>query len=224
MVYHLNNGGEAAVMKIPLYVVSCLAIIIAACSPASRKSDQYRIAFVPEATGQHGIFVVNSDRTGGKLLTPDETAQLRFASWSPDGKKIAFFASRNEDAPIRLKYRLPLHYPLYLMNSSGGGQKRLLDFPVSSFEWSPDSRQLLLVSAYEDPGQNDPNVLKGLKAPMSAIYLMNLQTGSQRRITGFGQQCSGNKYKTRVVAGREKNRLCIICGQAWRNDVRHIRD
>jgi Tol biopolymer transport system component len=77
------------------------------------------------------------------------------------------------------------------MDSMGGNQKRLLDFPVSSFEWSPDSQQLLFISAYEDPDHNDPSVLRGTKAPLSAIYVLNLHTGDQRRLTSFGQNCSG---------------------------------
>ena len=64
-----------------------------ACSTASRKTGDYKIALTPARRGQHGIFVMNSDTTGGKLLTPDPGAQLRGASWSPDGKKIAFVES-----------------------------------------------------------------------------------------------------------------------------------
>jgi TolB protein len=180
------------VTKLHQYVLSCLALLLAACSSATRKPGEYKIALVPEIAGQHGVFVINSDRTGGRLLTPDETAQLRSSSWSPDGKKIAFFAARTEDSGILAKYRMPLHYPLYVMDAGGGNQRRLLDFTVSSFEWSPDSRQLLFVSAYEDPEHDDPDVVKGLKAPMSAVYLLDLETGAKKRVTGFGQNCSGS--------------------------------
>ncbi len=134
---------------------------------------------------------MNSDTTGGKLLTPDTSAQLRASSWSPDGKKIAFFAARPSDSGILAKFRTPFHYPLYLMDATGGNQKRLLDFPVSSFEWAPDSQQLLFISAYEDPDHNDPAVLRGTKAPLSAIYALSLRTGEQKRLTSYGQNCSG---------------------------------
>jgi Tol biopolymer transport system component len=144
---------------------------------------------VPDLSGQHGIFAINSDQTGGRLVTPDRTAQLRPSSWSPDGKKIAFFASHDEDMPMLQKYRMPLHFPLYWMDATGGNQKRLLDFPVSSFEFSRDGRHLLFVSAYEDPAHNDEDIVKGLKNPMSAVYLLNLQAGTQKRVTGFGQNC-----------------------------------
>jgi TolB protein len=78
------------------------------------------------------------------------------------------------------------------MDATGGSQRRLLNFPVSSFAWSPDCRQLLYVSAYEDPAHNDPDILSGRKAPMSAVYLLELETGAQKRVTGFGQNCSGS--------------------------------
>jgi Tol biopolymer transport system component len=85
------------------YTLLCFVVVSAACSSTTHKSKEYKIALVADANGQHGIFVINSDRTGGKLLTPDATAQLRSSSWSPDGKKIAFFASRPEDMQIRQK-------------------------------------------------------------------------------------------------------------------------
>ncbi len=172
--------------------VPCLAILLVACSTPSRKVGDYKIALVPARSGQHGIFVVNSDTTGGKLLTPDATAQLRSSSWSPSGKKIAFFSARPEDSEMMRKYRMPFHFPLYLMDSAGGNPKRLFDFPVSSFAWSPDSRQILYVSAYEDPAGTDRDVISEKKGPMSAVYLMDLQTGEQRRVTGFGQNCYGS--------------------------------
>ena len=139
-----------------LRFISCLFIAWMACCTASRKTGDFKIALTPARSGQHGIFAMNSDTTGGKLLTPDPGSQLRVTSWSPDGKKIAFFSMRPEDAGILDKYRMPFHYLLYAMDAGGGSEKRLLDFPISSFEWSPNSRQLLYVSAYEDPQHDDP--------------------------------------------------------------------
>ena len=169
-----------------------LGLIFAACSSQEPGPEKFKIALTPDLKGQSGIFVLNPDRTGGRRITAEATAQLRPTSWSPDGRKIAFFAARSEDTPIRTKYRSPLHFRLYWMTSGGGSPKRLLDFPVSGFEFSPDGRQLLFVSAHDDPAHNDPQVVQGLKNPMSAVYLMDLAEGSQRRVTGFGQHCSGS--------------------------------
>ena len=147
---------------------------------------------MPSRQGQSGIFVMNSDSSGGKLLTSEASAQLRQSSWSPDGSKIAFFALRPQDKEMAQKYRMPSHFPLYIMEATGSGQKRLLDYPVSSFEWAPDGKKLLFVSAYEDPGANDIEVLRGTKPPMSAVYVFDLQTGKQVRLTSFGRSCSAS--------------------------------
>ena len=174
-----------------LLIAPCLCIAWMACSSSRHGMGDYKVALVPSRAGQHGIFSMNSDTSGGKLLTSDPSAQLRTFSWSPDGSKIAFFAFRAGDADIRASYRMPLHYPLYTMDATGGNQKRLLHFPVSSFQWSPSGREILFVSAYEDPAHDDPAVVRGKKSPMSAIYLLDLKTGEQRRVTSFGQNCSG---------------------------------
>jgi len=89
-------------------------------------------------------------------------------------------------------YRMPLHHLLYEMDATGGNQKRLFDFPVTTFAWSPDGQKLMYISAYEDPEHNDPAVLKGSKRPLSAIYVLDLKTRNQKRLTSFGQNCSGS--------------------------------
>ena len=163
-----------------------------ACSASQEGPGNYKIALVPSRGGQHGIFVMNSDTTGGKLLTSDVSAQLRPNSWSPDGKTIAFLTVRRQEFELMSQYAIPNHSILYTMNSAGGDQKRLLDCPVSDFGWSPDSRQIFFVSAYENPERNDPGVLRGTKTPAAAIYVFDLETRQQRRVTGFGQGCSAS--------------------------------
>jgi Tol biopolymer transport system component len=170
-------------------LIPCLLLALTACS--SSRSGDYKIALVPSRSGQHGIFVMNADTTGGRLLTPDPGAQLETSSWSPDGKKIVFFSARSNDSDILSKYPMPFHHPLYEISAAGGNEKRLLEFPVSSFTWSSDSREILFVSAYEDPEHASGEVIKGTKTPLSAIYVLNLRTGEQRRLTSFGRNCSG---------------------------------
>ncbi|MBN1566455.1 MAG: PD40 domain-containing protein [Acidobacteria bacterium] len=179
-------------MKFSLRSIPILLIAVTACSTGSQSTGDFKIALTPARQGQNGIFLMNSDTTGGKLLTPDPGAQLRLTSWSPDGKSIAFFTTRSKDSAILNAYRMPFHFLLYAMDANGSSEKRLLDFPISNFAWSPDGRRMLYVSSYEDPQHNDLDVLEGKKIPMSAIYVLNLQTGESRRLTAFGRNCSGS--------------------------------
>ncbi|MDM7995035.1 MAG: hypothetical protein QUT30_05025 [Acidobacteriota bacterium] len=227
-----------------LGLATILLAVSTACSTARRDAGDFKIALTPARRGQYGIFTMNADTTGGKLLTPDPGAQLRLRSWSPNGKSIAFFTTRSKDAAILEHYRMPFHYLLYTVSSSGGSGTRLLDVPISSFEWSPDSAWILFISSYEDPQHSDPEVLRGKKIPMSALYLLNLKTGKHRRLTSFGKNTSGSwapdakrmaiSFGTdeasdvyiATVDGRSTRRLtdskAIYTKPAWSPDGRYI--
>ncbi len=170
-----------------LTLASILLLGCASCSTS--RTEIYRIAFVPSRSGQHGIFVMNSDDTGGKLLTADPNAILRPSSWSPDGSKIAFLSVRPADADIMNKPHLPGEYPLYVMDSGGNSQRRLLNCPVSSFVWSPDSSSLLFVSSYENPELDNPDIQAGKKSAASGIYMIDLRGREPTRVTSLGNNC-----------------------------------
>ncbi len=135
---------------------------------------------------------MNSDTTGSKILVADAMAQLRFASWSPDGKRIAFYSVRVQDADILKKYHMPYEYLLYVMDATGGNQKRLLDFPVIDFGWAPDSQRMFIISAFESPDRDSPEVLSSNRNPQASVYVFNLRTGSKTRLPGSGRNCSAS--------------------------------
>ena len=64
---------------------------------------------------------------------PDVAAQLRPSSWSPDGRKIAFFTYRPADNEIGRKFRIPSHYPLYVMDCRGQQSEETAGFPRQQF-------------------------------------------------------------------------------------------
>ncbi len=169
-----------------------LLLFCAGCSQSPGGSEGFKIAFVPSTPGQYGIFSMNSDTTGSKILTADKMAQLRFASWSPDGKKIAFYTVRSQDEDILKKYRMINEYLLYVMDATGENQKRLLDFPVMDFGWAPDSRHLFFISAYESPDRSAPEVMNGTKNALAFVYVLDLQTGTMARLPGSGRNCSAS--------------------------------
>ena len=175
-----------------IWLVPATILLCLACLSCARPAGEYKIALVPARGGQRGIYVVNSDSTGARFISTDGTVQLRPDSWSPDGRRIAYFSIGPGDASILSNYRIPLHSLLYVMNATGAGQRRVLEFPVSSFAWSPDGEKLLFISAYEDPQREDAEIVRGSRQPVSSIYMVDLRNGQQRRITELGQHCSGS--------------------------------
>jgi len=165
-------------------------LLCVACGQPPAGPGGYRIAYVPSMAGQSGIFVMNSDTTGPKLLVSDKDAQLRFGSWSPSGDKIAFFSVRAQDANILNKYLMPYKYMLYVMDASGKNVKRMLDFPIFDFAWAPDGRRLFVISAHEGPDRDSSEVTGGIKNPTASIYIVDLQTGRLTRLPGSGRNCS----------------------------------
>jgi Tol biopolymer transport system component len=135
---------------------------------------------------------MNSDTTGSKTLVADKGAQVRFASWSPDGKKLAFYDLRSQDESILKKYRMTNEYLLYIMDATGENQKRLLDFPVMDFGWAPDSRHLFFISAYESPDRDSLEVQSGTNRPLAYVYVLDTQTGAINRLPGSGRNCSAS--------------------------------
>ncbi len=173
--------------RVCLCLMTCFIGLWAACSSSS---DEYKIALVPARGGQRGIYLVNSDSTGARLIPTQGTVQLRPNSWSPDGKKIAYFSVGPGDALIMNSYRIPLHSLIYTMDATGGSQRRLVDIPVSGFVWAPDGAKMLFISAYEDPQREDQDIVRGARQPVSAIYLFDLRTDQQSRVTAYGYYCT----------------------------------
>ncbi len=186
----------------PWALLFCLA-----CGQPPAGSGGYRIAYVPSTPGQFGIFVMNSDTSGSRLLLGDRYAQLRFASWSPDGEKIAFYTVRAQDEDILRKYRMPEKYILYVMDSSGKNLKRLLDFPVLDFGWAPNGRQLFVISAHESPDRDSEEVTSRIKNPSASIYVIDLHNGGLTRLPGSGRNCS-------AAWSPDGTRLAVSYGEA----------
>ena len=100
------------------------------------------------------LFMVSWDGKTRIQLTHTEDSNESHPRFSPDGKFLAFIAARtdgqsDESDDPRAKSQI------WLLNRAGGEAQRLTEMPggVSGFEWSPDSKRMVLVS--DDPEDSD---------------------------------------------------------------------
>src|SRR4051794_119669 len=88
----------------------------------------------------------------------DGSRQMRMTSspdgenaprWSPDGRYLAFLSSRTGGKARGAQ--------VWLLDRSGGEAQQLTDVKgrLSSYDWSPDSKKLLLTMADREPGEPD---------------------------------------------------------------------
>ena len=129
-VHRLNSVGDIAISPDGEWVV-------------------YRVGTtnVDEDTKSSNLFMVNWEGTTRIQLTHTENSGESQPRFSPDGKFLAFVSSRSDgesedfDDPKEKSQ-------VWLLNRMGGDAERLTEFPggVSSFEWSPDSSRLAVVS------------------------------------------------------------------------------
>jgi len=79
------------------------------------------------------IWTMNADGTGAMPITKD--GSNLFASWSPDGTKIAFVSTRTGN------------YQIYTMNADGTNEKQLTSLGGNIYpSWSPDGTKILFDS------------------------------------------------------------------------------
>jgi Tol biopolymer transport system component len=161
-IYLMNaDGSEHSALTKPQARTSSLA-----WSPDGRK-----LAFLSQVgCGDFcfGLYVVNSDGSGLRNLTPKLVAgrgpghgPASDPAWSPDGRKLSFV--RLDTGRARS--------PVYVVNADGSGLRNLTPKPVGTYAapaWSPDGQKLAFVS------DRDGN---------PEIYVMNANGSGQRNLT-----------------------------------------
>ncbi len=132
---------------------------------------QARIAFSSDRDGNWEIYVMDADGGNQQNLT-NNPSNDRDPSWSPDGKRIAFFSNRDGHA---IDGRLTSE--IYVMDADGGNPQNLTKdrnddrYP----SWSPDGKRIAFASS---------RVAFNGKIPQSLeIYVMDADGENQQRLT-----------------------------------------
>jgi TolB protein len=135
---------------------AALAVVVGLVGTADAASNTTngKIVFQRNSNVQADLFAVTPTGEEERVLA----ANALHPAWSPNGRQIAFAASRDGNAGI------------YVMNADGSEQTRLTDDPSGDFfpDWSPDGRKIAFTS------NRDGN---------SEIYVMNADGSEQTRLT-----------------------------------------
>lgn len=106
--------------------------------------DGQRIAHLRSEKGEVGLWVVNIDGSGRRLVVREEndTGPSQFCCWSPDGKSLAFPMetwSRDEEGR-RFVNGLEGSNPRFAIIDSDGSNLRTFDLPHAGWLGAPDWR------------------------------------------------------------------------------------
>jgi Tol biopolymer transport system component len=102
---------------------------------------------------------------------------------------------------------MPYEKMLYVMDASGSNQKRLLDFPILDFAWSPDSQKMFFISGHEATDRDSEDVKNAVKNPICSPYVLDMKTGEQTRLPGSGRTISASWSP-------DSTRLAVSYGEA----------
>ena len=104
------------------------------------------------------LWMASWDASERVRLTSTAESAERLPLFSPDGRYLAFLATRGDEEEKKKGAQV------WLLNRSGGEAQKLTDVKggVSDFAWSPDGKRLVLVVGTFDPA-SDPEKMEGWK-------------------------------------------------------------
>lgn len=114
-------------------VLACMLLPVA--SSIIARDTGGKIAFYSLRSGRDDIYVMNTDGSDVRLVTPGEYGG-KCPDLSPDGSRIVFVSLRDGNSE------------LYLLDLASGTERRLTDLPSVERqpEWSPDGRRIAFQS------------------------------------------------------------------------------
>jgi len=133
------------------------------------------------------LWTMNADGTGQTLLLTTATSHVSEASYSPDGKTIAFHVEPISANPALRCDGDALGGEIWSMNADGTNQKRLTTTSNCSFDenpvWSPDGRRIAFTRCPQAVANTDC---------ANEIFIMNADGTNRVQLTsnfaGFGSE------------------------------------
>jgi Tol biopolymer transport system component len=143
-----------------------LALVAAPSAAASRLA--YAGLQLGIGTNMHQtLYAVDGDGRHRVALTHGHWTHVSRPTWSPDGKHIVFSGCRDRSS----KCLAERTSAFYLVNADGGGLLRLFAVSPGQFEWSADSKKLLVIR------DSDSFPYRG------SLYVIDAATGKATRPT-----------------------------------------
>jgi len=133
-------------------------------SVCEAKSNSHTIAYSSHKSGHAEIYLTDS-KAKSKTKVTNFSGGNGYSAWSPDGKRIAFYA----------KYDQRKTWSIHTMNSDGTNRKRLTHADSkwdNSPTWSPDGKKIAFSRVYRDTD----------KVSQQEIWIMNADGSEQTQI------------------------------------------
>jgi Tol biopolymer transport system component len=149
----------------PLHTSTEISLILPVVSPDGETVAVTGIRF---GTNTPGLFLLRNHAT--TLDCVSLTADLKGASWSPDGRQLVIGCFDQQppagEAPASL----------CLVNSDGTGLHRIVHSPVSRWwpTWGPDGAEIAFLS---------DSVVDSTLGALSRVFAMSVASGAIRRVT-----------------------------------------
>ena len=153
-----STGTRRIWMVLTAALVGWLGVSLSHNPALDAAGDSGQIAFEGDRFGGWGLAAMKPDGSGIRNLNAPFGAAD--ASWSPNGKRVAFEADPNGDGNLEV----------FVMNADGSGLRQLTDSPGRDYwpDWFPSGQQI----AFTSERTGVPN-----------IYVMDADGGDQRAIT-----------------------------------------